>query len=276
MNNVEQIIKEKNKELYKLPKPLSVSKCIEYIKEQFDKEAKAKDMVDKHYNEEDSPYYHKTAEEIIEMWDNKATTSRSYGSNLDDYIGMNLNEQLDELSLWKLDHNFYDDKRLNGICTGFDQYYKLLQEKTDYQYVTRELTLYIKSNKGNYIRGRFDCLFYSPLTDRYLIIDWKNTEKIFGKSNYRKKMLGPCFKMDECNLNEYTLQTHFYKKALCETYGITTYDKVDCYICQMLPEALENGNHFLLHKQNFSFEPEFLNKVIDYCVEKDKIVNKEQ
>ena len=104
-------------------------------------------MVDKHYNEEDSPYYHKTAEEIIEMWDNKATTSRSYGSNLDDYIGMNLNEQLDELSLWKLDHNFYDDKRLNGICTGFDQYYKLLQEKTDYQYVTRELTLYIKSIK---------------------------------------------------------------------------------------------------------------------------------
>ena len=89
-------------------------------------------------------------------------------------------------------------------------------------------------------------------------------------------MLGPCFKMDECNLNEYTLQTHFYKKALCETYGITTYDKVDCYICQMLPEALENGNHFLLHKQNFSFEPEFLNKVIDYCVEKDKIVNKGQ
>ena len=272
--NVEQIIREKNKELYKLPKPLSVSKCIEYIKEQFDKEAKAKDMVAKHYNEEDSPYYHKTAEEIIEMWDNKATTSRSYGSNLDDYIGMSLNEQLDELPLWKLDHNFDDDKRLNGICTGFDQYYKLLQEKTDYQYVTRELTLYIKSDKGNYIRGRFDCLFYSPSTDRYLIIDWKNTEKISGKSDYRKKMLGPCFKMDECNLNEYTLQTHFYKKALCETYGITTYDKVDCYICQMLPEALENGNHFLLHKQNFPFEPEFLNKVIDYCVEKDKIVNK--
>ena len=140
-----------------------------------------------------------------------------------------------------------------------------MKEHTDYEYVTREQMLYVKSEKGNIIRGRFDCLFYSPSMDRYLVIDWKNTEKIFGK---------PLCKYEQCsNLNEYTLQTHFYKKALCDTYKLTTYDKVDCYICQMLPEALQNGNHFLLHKQNFLFDAQFIDKVIDYCNEKNKLLN---
>ena len=250
-----------------------MSKCIELIKEEFKKDIVAQRTHDSHYDDENSIYYHMEVSEIIEMWDAKSATSKQYGSNLDDYIGMNLNNETDALPLWKLEHNYEYDNRLNGICTGFDQYYKLLKEHTDYEYVTREQMLYVKSEKGNIIRGRFDCLFYSPSMDRYLVIDWKNTEKISGKSDYRKKLLGLCYNLDECNLNEYTLQTHFYKKALCDTYKLTTYDKVDCYICQMLPEALQNGNHFLLHKQNFLFDAQFIDKVIDYCNEKNKLLN---
>lgn len=271
------IIKDTNKKLYDpVNRPLSVSKCLELIKEEFNQLEVAQNTYKKNFDNPDSIYYQKTVDQIIGMWEAKAATSRFYGSSLDDYIGMVLTEDK-KLPLWKLDHNFNDDKRLNGICTGFDQYIKVLTEKTNYRYMAREMTMYIKSNSGNMIRGRFDCLFYDPVNERYLIIDWKNTEKINDKNNYRKRMFGPCYHLDDCNLNEYTLQTHFYKKALCETYKLTTYDKVDCYICQMLPEAMQNGQHFLLHKQNFAFDTEFLDKVIDYCtlknIEQQKLVN---
>ena len=78
-----------------------------------------------------------------------------------------------------------------------------------------------------------------------MVVDWKTSDSI-DKENKWEKMLGPLYDYDACNLNEYTVQVQMYKKALCETYGISTPDKVDTYICQFSKEVNPNGNYLIL------------------------------
>lgn len=273
IQEIEKIIKNKNKSLYNTfnIKPLSVSKCLTYVKPEFDQQAKAESCSQKGFNDPNSQYYQKTPDDIIKMWTDKSDTSKHYGSLLDDYIGMILNKLDKELAIWKLDHGFDYDDRLQNICKGFDQFYTLLSSNTDYQYVTRELSMYILSqDTQNPIVGRFDCLFYSQSLNKFMIVDWKTTEKIPSSSSFGK-MLGPCFKLDDCKHNEYTIQTHFYKKALNETYSIADYNNIDCYICQMLQTPDNNGKNFFLHKENFAFDTKLLNKIIDHGFKKMQI-----
>ena len=48
------------------------------------------------------------------------------------YVGRRIsfenNKEDKKLALWKLDNNFEYDNRLKGLCTGFEQFYKLLSE----------------------------------------------------------------------------------------------------------------------------------------------------
>ena len=266
-------IKKTNKIVKPKEKIISVSKCLTLLHKEFDQEATAINTHKKNFDNADSIYYQKSVEDIIKMWTDKADTSKHYGSCLDDYIGMYLNKEDKKLALWKLDNNFEYDNRLKGLCTGFEQFYKLLSENTDYTYVTREMTMYIKSNISNkFITGRFDCLFYSPSLNKFLIVDWKNTEKIQSTNDFGGKMFGPCYNLDDCKHNEYTFQVQFYKKALAETYHLTTIDNIDCYICQMIWEPNETGKYFKIYKQNFDFNSEFLDKVIDYSCKKNDIL----
>ena len=87
-------------------------------------------------------------------------------------------------------------------------------------------------------------------------------------------MLGPLYDYDACNLNEYTVQVQMYKKALCETYGISTPDKVDTYICQFSKEVNPNGNYYMLHKPGFDYSSERLDNVIEFAYKKVKLKNK--
>lgn len=252
---------------------LSVSKlCNEYIKTKFDAEEQAEKCAKKGLEDPNYKYAGMTTEQILEQWDNKSTESRKYGSMLDDYAGMRLNKETDKLSLWKLDNNFDNDERLNNTCKGLDEFVLWLTSNTNYRYVARELSMYCKTPSGNLINGRFDCLFYDSNTDGYIIIDWKTTDDITIKSNFNKHLLGPAYMLDECDMNTYTIQLHVYKKALVETYHLTSYDKISVYVCNLLKQPDETGKNFKLFKQNFEYDNNRLNTFIDFGNMKHKIL----
>lgn len=255
-------------ESYKGIKTLSVSKCLSYIQKPFDQEGNAQRCFEKGFNKPDDKYYQMTKEDILKAWNEKSAASCRYGSLLDNYIGLNLNNKLDELEDWKLDNSYDYDKRLKGLCDGFDQFYATILSNTDYRFHSREEQMFIKSNKSeNVINGRYDCLFYSQSKDRYLLIDWKSSGKI-EKTNKWDKLLGPCFNLDACNGNTYSIQIEFYKKALTETYKITTADKIDTMICQMSESLNENNKNYIIIKPLIEYSSVFLDDVIDFAYKK--------
>lgn len=274
MKNVKEIIKNTNK-TYSNNNSIAVTTCIGYIHEQFDSNGVAQALFEKNYNNENSKYYQMTKDDILNEWENKSKTSCKYGSLLDSYIELFLTKTKKEIELWKLDNNFDNDERLKGICLGFEQFYNNLLLKTDYKYISREEKMYIISDNGNILNGRFDCLFYSESLDRYLIIDWKTTDTI-SKDNKFKKMFGPLYDKDDCNANEYTIQLQMYKKALSETYKITIPENIDIYICQLCIKPNQFGNNYILHKQNFEYNSNLLNQIIDFGTKKHNILNKSE
>jgi len=272
MNDIKQKIKDKNKELTKQfeSKPMSVSKLIDYMHKEFDRDAVAEKCFKKGFDDPDSKYYQMDVKQIVESWEAKATESRMYGSMMDSYIGTCLTEP-EDVESWKLDNNYDYDMRINGLCKGFEEFYETLTTKTDYEYVCHEEKLFIKSNKTDeWINGRFDCLFYSPKLNKYLVIDWKTSGSI-DRENKWEKMFGPLYDKDACNLNEYTIQIQMYKKALSEVYKLAPPENIDVYICQFSIEPNEAGTHFYLYKEGFKYDSQLLDNIIEFAYKKSRI-----
>ena len=272
MENIKEKIKEKNKEINQLleTRTMSVSKLIEYMHKEFDREGVAKKCFEKGFDDPESKYYQMTQQQILESWEATASKSRLYGSKMDSYIEIFLTKP-EELDSWKLDNNYDYDDRIKNLCKGFDEFYKILSEKTDYQYVCREERLYIQSAKtGEWINGRFDCLFYSPKLNKYLVIDWKTNSEL-SRENKWEKMFGPLYDKDACDLNSYTIQVQMYKKALSEVYKLAPPENIDVYICQFLIKPNELGNHYQLHKQGFEYDSKKLDDIIEFAYKKSRI-----
>lgn len=273
MNDIKRKINEKNKEILKeiQGKTMSVSSLIGYMHKAFDREAVAEKCVKKGFDDPESKYYQMSAKQIIESWEAKANESKLYGSMMDNYIGTYLTEP-ENMETWKLDNNYDYDPRINGLCKGFNQFYDVISSKTDYEYVCREEKMFIKSNKtGEWINGRFDCLFYSPKLNKYLVIDWKTTGTI-DRENKWERMLGPLYDKDACDLNEYTIQVQMYKKALSEVYELASPENIDVYICQFSVEPNETGTNFLLYREGFPYDTKLLDNIIEFAYKKSKTV----
>jgi len=273
MNTIIKIIEEKNKQLKDIFKgSLSVSKlCNQYIKEPFDDVGMAEMCAKKGELDPNYKYAGMTAEQILNQWHEKSERSKYYGRMLDDYSGMILDNNAEELEQWKIDKHFDDDKLLNCFCNGFLQFYDFITSKTNYKYIGRELPLYLQTPNGDKINGRLDNLFYDENTNAFIIIDYKTTEHIKTK-NYNQKLLDPASMLDDCDMNLYTIQLHIYKKALVETYNLTTYDKISVYVCNLLREPL-NDVYYKLYSQNFLFNTYLLNSFIEYSNSKFLLTN---
>lgn len=264
-----------NKDIDNSLSALSISKVLDYIKKPFDKVGVATRTSNAHFEDEDSIYYHKTAEEIVEMWEEKAATSCRYGSLLDTYIGHNLNEEKEELEMFKMDNGYDWDERLKSVCNSFDNFYKVLSKSGDTVFVTREKDLYLKvkinENQEVYVKGRFDALFYNKKTKKWIIIDWKSNEEI-KRNNKFQKMLGPCFQYDDCDYIRYSLQVYFYKRALLEGNYLpkgTTENDIEVLIVHMPGKIVKEDKDFDIIKPAFPYNSELLTSIFKFAFQKD-------
>ena len=269
-----------NKNVDRSAPAISISAVLGMIQEPFDQMGVAQKTYDKHFNNPESQYYQKSIEEICEMWSAKGAESCKYGSLLDDYIGMNLLNQELELKLWKLDNNYEYDERLLAHCNSFDDFYKLVMASGDTEFIDREKYVYLKVDDF-YIRGRFDALFRNKRTGKWIVIDWKSSGSIDKVPNkWTKKLLGPACKFPALNYYTYTMQLYFYKKALIEGGYLpegTSYDDVTVMIVN-LPDHIikESGKRFATHNAAFEFDNEFMNRLLNFAVQKQRLLDMQQ
>ena len=262
---------------------ISISAILGYIAHPFERDKVIELTYNKHHDNPNSQYYQMTREQIGEMWEAKGAESCKYGSLLDDYIGINLTKTAADLRLFKLDNGYDYDERLHGLCDSFDNFYSILSKSGDTVFVDREREVFIKVKNPNfgeegqteymYVKGRFDALFYNKRTNKWIVIDWKSSGTIDKvASKWTKKFLGPMFQFPELNYYSYTLQLHFYKKALIENYlpaGTTENDVVVMIV--NLPGKMidEVGTNFQTHKEAMAYNSERLNQVFDFAIQKD-------
>jgi hypothetical protein len=248
------------------------------ISEPFDSEGVATKTYNKHFNNPNSEYYKMSVQEIMDKWAAKGAASCHYGSLLDNYIGLIL-EKADEMDMemFKLDYDYDGDERLQGVCNSFDNFVsEYLGSHPELEFVTREQTVYLKISEGNYIKGRFDALFYNTKTNRYLIVDWKSSGSVDKKTTpWTGKLLGPAKDIYALNHNTYTLQTYFYKTALESMGYIPAGVEVDCIIVQLPGTVVAESNDvYCVHQTAFPYDKELMLKIFDYAFKKNLILEK--
>ena len=261
-----------------ISKTISISTVIGLIGEPFDTEAVATKTYNKHFNNPKSEYYHLTVQQIMDKWAAKGAASCHYGSLLDNYIGMYF-EKADEMDveMFKLDYDYDADERLQGLCKSFDRFVEdYLGKHPELEFVTREQTVYLKISEGNYIKGRFDALFYNTKTNRYLIVDWKSSGTVDKKPTpWTGKLLGPAKDLLALNYYTYTLQTYFYKAALENEGYIPEGSGVDCIIVQLPGTVIAESNDvYCVHNPAFVYDKDLIYRIFDYAFKKIMILEK--
>lgn len=223
------IIDEINEKVFMNRKDvMSISKVISLSKKQFDKEGMSKHCFEKYYNDPNSKYYHKTADQIKEEWNQKSKSATTHGIKLDDISKLYLtNTDFDIVR--KQASKDIETANLNGdgekvtmLYLGFDRCIRMLWEHygSALEYCDREKYVYYTTKHGNIVRGRFDALFYDKSKKKYILFDWKNSATIKTNNKWQKMTNPYCSFLDDCNFNDYSIQLNFYKKALIETYNL--------------------------------------------------------
>ena len=266
---------------------ISISECLNALEKPFDSKGVAEKTYNKHFNNPESPYYQKTVDEIISMWEAKGAESCHYGSLLDDYIKTILTGNENDQRLYKLENAYDYDERLRGLCESFDNFYALMTKSGDVEFVDRERTVYIPvkvqnpfydPNIGNeeyteyYIKGRFDALFYNKRTNKWIIIDWKSSGSIDKvASKWTEKFLGPMFKWPALNYYRYTNQLHFYKKALLEHYLPEGTKESDVVVMIVnLPGKIikESGQNYMTHLAGMPYDSNLMDNIFKFAIAK--------
>lgn len=279
--NTEEIksyIKKINDEQFKnVSSIISVSKMLDFLARKFDAEKQALICEEKGKTDSKYKYAGMTAAEIMEQWSSKAAESMKYGRLLDTYAGLSFKDTslTESLEVWKLDNNFDYDDRLKNNCTGFDEFVADMTAY-GYEYVGREMTVYLRTENGNVVTGRLDCLFRNPSNGRFLIVDWKTTDDIKLSGFGNQKFFGPGMDIDDCDMSKYTTQLHIYKEALCNTYGLGKPDDISVAVVNLRKEAEANGRHYLLYKENFQFKSKRLHDFVDFAIKKRALLSTEQ
>ena len=260
---------------------ISISAVLDSMEKEFDRDRVVELTYNKHFNNPDSQYYHKTKEQILEMWEAKGADSRHYGSMLDDYIGVNLTGTQNDIKLFKMDNAYDYDERLHGLCDSFDNFYALMMKSGDVEFVDRERDIYVKVKLTSpidgspieyYVKGRFDALFYNKRTNKWILIDWKSSGSIDKvPSRWTEKFLGPMFKWPALNYYRYTNQLHFYKRGLLENYlpKDTNADDVVVMIVNLPGKMIEeSGKNYMTHLAGLPYDPILLNEIFKFGITK--------
>jgi len=246
---------------------ISISNIKESLAVEFDQEGVAKKTHDKHFNDEKSIYYQKSVDEIIAMWTAKADLSKERGNLVDDFVGLeysvwnNLNENETQAVIEETEDNVMK-RKYKGVHAVL-KYMK----GSGLNFETRERPLYfVYHYRGAdwLINGRFDAIFSGKTPDNedlYLVVDWKNSEKI-EESNKWQKLLGPMKDKDDCDLNKFTVQIFMYLYILKNGYGFK--ERSNACIVQFPG----NSDYFYkIFQPGFEYNESKMKKIIEWSID---------
>ena len=231
----------------------------------------------------------KTTDEIIRMWEAKASVSREYGKKVDAYIEAVLEGTNDDVYMYMLDNDANNDARLLGHVKAFNEFYERIMKTGDVVFVGREIEVWNKVKIGDsefYVKGRLDALFYNKRTDTYIIIDWKSNESIATQgTKWTEHLLGPAKDLLALDWNTYTFQVYNYKEALLQNYlplG-TEPSHVQCMIVNLPEKEYDNsdavlgkGQQYKAYMGAFPYDENKLNGIFEYAYKKNLLNRKKK
>lgn len=259
-------------------KCISISTVIDMISPEFKRDEVAQRTYDKNFNNPESKYYQMSVQEILESWEQKGATSREYGANLDNYIGIRFTGDDTDLELFKMD-NVEGDERMEGLCESFDTFYNEHVENGSLEYVNREEYVYYPIDvEGElwYIRGRFDCLFYNKDTKHYVIVDWKSNGEIeITPNKWTKRLSGPAKTLYNLSGVKYTLQVFFYKLGLEKWFESNEDSNIVDVAIVNLPGYDENKKPLVnVYPAQWKYDKELIENIFKYAIKKKKLLDK--
>lgn len=99
-----------------------------------------------------------------------------------------------------------------------ERYNRLLSLGKKFVDDTRSILVPVKQEfivgKDTTIAGQIDAIFYNKVSDKLELYDYKTNKQISMFNAWKKKMLIPFVKFDECEYNTYSLQLSIYKYLL--------------------------------------------------------------
>lgn len=173
---------------------------------------------------EESPYFGMSQEEIAESWEKSGKESRDAGTELHRNIEF-----------------FYQrgTRPTNEDLPEWRQFLKFVSDHPDWVCIGNE-----KQVHNSNVAGTIDAIFDTP--DGVVLVDWKRTKSIDFSGYGMGK--GVMRHVPDCNYSKYSLQLSLYKK-LC---GIQI---AKCFIVQMHP-CLDSYQK--IPAQDFSVEADYL------------------
>ena len=177
----------------------SVTTCISEFFDKFDKEAVAYKLVTTI-----PKYKGRSAEDLIEEWEESANYGTAVHKEIEDYIKLKKTPKIDR------------------AIAGVNWLTKYLQ-KSDYE-VFSEVIVFCKELK---IAGTVDLVIFDKLSQKYSILDWKTSKEIKTDS-YKMKTGNKPETNDllDCKFNHYALQLSLYRYLLEKNYNLQLDDQL--------------------------------------------------
>lgn len=164
-------------------------------------------------------YKNKQVDDIIEEWEKNRDEAALAGTKMHKNI-----------------EDAYNQKNVVDDSPEYAMFLKFLSDWSQMVAYRTEWEIYDEELK---IAGSIDMIFRDD-DGKFHIADWKRSKEI-KKSNKFQKGTPPIEHMDDCNLNQYSLQLNLYKFILQKNYGLeisgmflvimhpnnTTYIKID-------------------------------------------------
>ena len=177
----------------------SVTTCISEYFEKFDKEKIAYKLVTT------IPKYRgRTVQDLIQEWDATAAYGTAVHKEIEDYIKIKKNPEI------------------NRAKAGINWLNKYLK-KSDFE-VFSEVIVYCKELK---IAGTVDLVIYDKSKKKYSILDWKTSKEIKTDSYKMKTGNKPETKdLLDCKFNHYALQLSLYRYLLEKNYNLVLDDQL--------------------------------------------------
>lgn len=264
---------------------ISISQVLEQIQEPFDQIGMSEKTSAKYFNNPDSEYYQMTPEQIRLKWITKGDISKRYGRLLDNYIGISIKSNFEDskaLQQYKLDNDYDNDQRLIDVLESFDNFRTSTHIFDKCEFVAREKTLYYRIenplldredlfplSEYIYIKGRFDALLRHKKTGKYLVIDWKSSGSIDKSPKpWTKRMYGPAKNFFALNWYSYTLQLHFYKKALLEGGYLPAGTKESDIAVRIVQLP---GKTYNIESEAFEYDSELMDRIFKFAYKKQNL-----
>lgn len=191
-------------------------------------------------------FYGYDPKEISEMWKKKGKVGIERGKNLDRFIQNKLHRVP-----FKNFKETLSDEILVKKYVHFDNLLKNVLIPSKFRPISCENWI----NSAEYkIRGKFDELFYIDGTfNGYVLVDWKNTEKIDAYSD--QNMKGCLSHLPSATLYHNFLQIYIYTYLLREEYNMNIKSS-------RIIQIAEEGYDVLSPPKDFTYNKELIEQVI--------------